>query len=173
METFYDLLKFILPSLVVFLTAYYIIKQFMTNADRKRFAEVKHKNSEIITPVRLQAYERVILLLERISPSSLVMRVNKSGTSVRFLHAELLKSIRSEFEHNLSQQIYMSNAAWKMVKDAKEEMIKMINMSASKVSDSATGMDLAHQIFNDISTLKKLPTETAIEFIKKEIGQSF
>lgn len=173
METLFEIAKFILPSLIVFMASFYTIKQFMANEERKRYLEGKTKNAETITPIRLQAYERIVIFLERISPNSLVMRTNKVGVSARFFHGELLKAIRSEFEHNISQQIYMNNQTWESVKNAKEETIKLINLCASNVSENASAMDLSQMIIEAASKLKKLPTQTAVEIIKKEIAQSF
>jgi len=100
--------------------------------------------------------------------------VNKQGFTVHQLHLELIKTIKGEYEHNLSQQIYMSYGAWELVKNAKEEIIKLINISATKVPHDAPGNDLAMMILNVTANLgKKLPNDIAIEFIKKEVNQSF
>jgi hypothetical protein len=85
---------------------------------------------------------------------------------------ELIKAIRSEYEHNLSQQIYLSPAAWEMVKNAKEEVMKLVNISATKVAHDRSSNDLAMMILNITSNLdKRLPSEMAIEFVKKEINR--
>ncbi|MCE3279184.1 MAG: hypothetical protein K0S44_1375 [Bacteroidetes bacterium] len=102
----------------------------------------------------------------------MVMRVNKN-TSASIFQAELLKTIRSEFEHNLSQQIYMSTKSWEAVVKAKEETIKIINVSASKVTAESTGMELAQTILAVSAQLTVLPTHAAIDTIKKEIGKEF
>src|SRR5437773_1527080 len=88
----------VIPVLFVSVTTYYLIKHFFESEIQRRKAELKMGNRELITPVRLQAYERVVLFLERISPNSLVMRVFKNGMSSKLLQQELIKSIRSEYE---------------------------------------------------------------------------
>ena len=75
MEDILDILKYILPSGIVFATAYFLLKAFIDNDNRKKLIEIKTNNQALINPIRLQAYERIILLLERISPGSLIMRV--------------------------------------------------------------------------------------------------
>lgn len=172
LELLLDFIKIVLPAGIVFLTAYYLITNFLDQENKKKGLDLKLANQTLLTPIRLQAYERVILFLERINPSSMVMRTNKN-TSASVLQGELLKTIRSEFEHNLSQQIYMSNKAWDGVIKAKEETIKLINVAATQINPDAPGMDLAQSIIHVTSQLTSLPTKEAINFIKKEIGKEF
>ncbi|MCK9611564.1 MAG: hypothetical protein PHR81_12270 [Bacteroidales bacterium] len=173
MEDFLDILKYILPSVVVFITAYYILKAFLENGTRKKMLEIKLNNQGVITPLRLQAYERIILLLERISPGSLIIRLAKSDMSAKELQALLVQSIRDEFEHNLSQQIYISSTAWELTRTAKEEMTKMVNLAALKLNETATAADLGSMIFEMSSQQAKLPVSNAIEYIKKEVRQMY
>jgi hypothetical protein len=172
MDQLFDILKLILPAGIVFLTTYYLVKNFLDQEKGKKAIDLKLANQAVLTPLRLQAYERMVLFLERINPNSMVMRANKA-VSAPILQAELLKIIRNEFEHNLSQQIYMSNKAWEAVVQAKEETVKIINVSASKMGPNATGMDLAQIIVTISSQLTELPAKAAIEFIKREIGKEF
>ncbi len=171
-DQLFEILKLILPAGVVFLTTYYLVKNFLDHESQKKTIDLKLANQTILTPIRLQAYERVILFLERINPSSLVMRTNKSF-SASMLQGELLKTIRSEFEHNLSQQIYMSSKSWEALVKAKEETIKIINVASAQVNPEASGMELAQTIINVSSQLSHLPAKEAIDFIKKEIGKEF
>jgi len=89
------------------------------------------------------------------------------------LQAELLETIRSEFNHNLSQQVYMSDSAWTLVKNSKEETIKLINLASSNVNDDATGTELSKIILQLVMKIEKLPNQTALEYLKKELRQSF
>ncbi len=171
-DQLFEILKLILPAGIVFLTTYYLVKNFLNHESQKKVMDLKTANQTLLTPIRLQAYERVILLMERLKPDSLVMRANKN-VSASMLHGELLKMIRSEFEHNLSQQIYMSSQSWAAIVKAKEETIKLINVAAAQVSSEAGGMELAQAIINVASQLSALPTKEAIDFIKKEIGKEF
>src|ERR1700741_706539 len=114
MDELFEIVKIILPAGIVFITTYYLVKNFLDHESRKKTLDLKLANQAVITPIRLQAYERVVLFLERINPNSMVMRLNKTGSAANF-QGELLKTIRNEFEHNLSQQIYMSSKAWESV----------------------------------------------------------
>jgi hypothetical protein len=172
MDQFIELLKLILPALIVFLTTYYLVKNFLSNESQKKAIDLKLNNQSIISPIRLQAYERVVLFLERINPSSMVMRLNKTGNASNF-QGELLKTIRSEFEHNLSQQIYMSNKAWELTVRAKEETIKIINTAATRVEGDVSAMEFAQAVIAVTSQLSELPSKAAVDFIKKEIAKEF
>jgi hypothetical protein len=172
MDYMFELVKILLPAAIVFLTAYYLVKNFLDHDARKRVVDLKLANQTVITPIRLQAYERVILFLERINPNSMVMRLNKVGNASAF-QSELLKTIRSEFEHNLSQQIYMSSKSWDTLVRAKEETIKLVNVASTRVAPDATAMELAQAVIGVSSQLSELPTKSAIDFIKKEIGKEF
>jgi hypothetical protein len=131
------------------------------------------EEQKIILPLRLQAYERIILFLERISPNNLIMRMNKPEMSSIQLQSALVKVIREEFEYNLSQQLYISLKAWELVKNAKEETIKLINVASGKIPDSASSGELV-KIILDLSLEKeKLPVNIAIDEIKKEIQLIF
>lgn len=172
MDPLFEIVKIVLPSAIVFLTAYYLVKNFLDHESRKRVVDLKLANQTVITPIRLQAYERVILFLERINPSSIVMRLSKIGGAQAF-QSELLKTVRTEFEHNLSQQIYMSTKSWDAVVKAKEETIKLINVAATRVTTESSAMELAQAIVGVSAQLTELPTKAAIDFIKKEIGKEF
>jgi len=173
MEAILDILKYILPSVITFLAAYLIIKRFLDNDYRKKSIDIRMQNQKIIQPIRLQAYERLVLLLERVSLPALVQRTHKQGMSARMLQSELLKAIRAEFDHNLSQQVYITNKSWDSVKTAKEETIKAINIAASRLNDDATGMDLINVIFDLITKVDRLPTDIAIDILKMEARQIF
>lgn len=173
MQTVLEILKYILPSLVTFFTAWFIIRQFLENEQKKRLLEIRMDGMQTITPVRLQAYERVVLLLERISLQSLIVRVNEPGLTATALHQQLLQTIRQEYDHNLSQQLYISSQAWEMVRNAKEEVIKVINTCAGKMQEASTGRDLATEILEESIRIQQSMSSKALEFIKQEVRQKF
>jgi hypothetical protein len=173
MDDFLDILKYIIPSGVVFATAYYLLKVMLDNEQRKRLMEIKLKNQTAVTPVRLQAYERIVLFLERISPNNLIFRVYDADFSASQFQTILTQAIRDEYEHNLSQQLYISSPAWDMVKNAKEEMIKMINVAAVQLSADANATELSGKIFAMSSEINQLPVNKAIEVLKNEVRQLF
>jgi hypothetical protein len=171
MEVLLDILQITIPSLLVFLTAWVLLRNMIRNDQDKRRQELIMQNSRTIVPIRLQAYERIVLFLERISLESLLVRTNSPGMSSAQLHSDLLNTIRSEFEHNLSQQIYMSQQAWEVVKNARSNTIKIINTEFEKTPDTATSLDFSKRLLERLMELDKEPTKTAIEYIKNEISR--
>jgi hypothetical protein len=173
MFLFLQILLVLVTGAIVFFTAYYLLKMFFENESKKRMTDYKTQNMKLITPVKLQAYERIILLLERISPNSLMLRLQVPGMEARQLQKEMLSLIRAEFEHNLSQQIYMSDKAWDIASSAKENVVKLINLSSQKVAPEAPAMELSNLIMDTWMGMNPTPTQTAIGYIKSEINTVF
>ena len=179
-----EILKYILPAGVVLLTSWLLLKSFLNTQEEIQKRELKIKIDELnlklkqedkkyVTPIRLQAFERVVLFLERISPQSMIFRIQKPEQKVFQLQNMLLKTIRDEYEHNLSQQLYISKESWAMVKTAKEETIKIINTAAAEVKPDEMGIELSKRIFESSIGIEKLPTDRAIDMLKKEIHRMF
>jgi hypothetical protein len=171
MEAFTDILKFSIPALIVFFTAWVLLRNMIKNDQDKRRQELLLQNNRVVTPIKLQAYERIVLFLERISFESLLVRVSTSDMSALTLHTTMLTTIRSEYEHNLSQQIYMSQQAWEVVRNARSNMIKIINSEAEKLPPNSTGMDLSKRLFEKLMELDQEPTRVAIDFVKAEVAK--
>ncbi len=171
MEIIYDLVKILVPSGLVLITAWVLISKMIKNDQDRRRNEIVLMNSRTVLPVRLQAYERIIMFLERISMESLLVRVNRQGMTAGQLHSTLLTTIRSEFEHNLSQQIYMTPQVWEVIKNARSNTIKIINSIAEAIPESATSVDLSRTLLEKVMELEKEPTQVAIEFVKAEIAR--
>jgi hypothetical protein len=132
-----------------------------------------NENAKFFLPHRVEAYQRIILFMERISPNSLVMRKFQNDMQAKELQAELLSTIRSEFEHNIAQQIFISPQGWKMVKESKEEIIKIINLASSQIDENGNALDLSQKIFEIATQLEKLPTEITNEFLINELQKLF
>ena len=171
MEALADILKITIPPLIVFFTAWVLLRNMIKNDQDKRRQEVLLQNSRTVTPIKLQAYERIILFLERISLESLLVRVSSPEMSAKQLHSAMLSTIRSEFEHNLSQQIYMSQQAWEVVRNARSNMIKIINSEAGNLTPDASGMAFSKKLLEKIMEIEQEPTRAAIDFVKAEIGR--
>jgi hypothetical protein len=173
MDQVWDILKILIPAAAVFAATYFIVRSFLNSENKKREYELRKSQMSLTTPIRLQAYERIIIFLERIEPTNLVLRVNKAGINTAQLHSDLIKTIKGEYEHNISQQIYVSAGAWQLVKTAKEETMKLINISVTKIPENAKGQDLAQIILQIASGVEKTPTQIATEFLKREVAQYF
>jgi hypothetical protein len=173
MQTALEILKYTVPALIVFLTAFVLIRGFIKSDEQRRENELAKSTQKTVLPLRLQAYERMALLLERISPESLVMRVNQPGMNARQLHGELLASIRAEYEHNLSQQVYISTEAWEKIKIARSNVINLINAAKDQVKEDATSITLSQKIFEQVLQLKSPPIQEALYFLKEEIRELY
>jgi hypothetical protein len=171
MEAVSDILKLTIPALLVFLTAWILLRNMIRNEQEKRRQEIIMQGARTVVPIKLQAYERIVLFLERTSMESLLVRVSSPDMTAAQLHSALLTTIRTEFEHNLSQQIYMSPQAWEVVKNARSNTIKTINNVAEKLPAGSTGIDLSRQLLERVMDLEKEPTKVAIDFIKSEVAR--
>ena len=166
MADFFQMFNFVLPAVIVFLTAWYILKEFFKQEERKRHLRLLEEKQKLSLPVRLQAYERIVLFLERISPGNLVMRLHKPEMNVKQFQQILVKTIRDEYDHNLSQQLYVSHEAWELVKSAKEEMVRQINISTAKQDENTPAAELSKSLLE--MSIDKLATRKALNYIKAE-----
>ncbi len=173
MEVLLEILKYTLPSLILFFTVFFFLKSWIRQEEARRKHEFNMHLSDEVLPVRLQAYERIILFLERIAPESILMRQNRQGISAQELQAELQRTIRNEYEHNISQQTYISAEAWQKVQQARNQTIKIINDSAEELQDSASAASLGKLILEKVMELKTPPTQVAIDCLKKEVNDLF
>lgn len=169
----WEILKIVLPALIVFLTAYFLFRDMLENSQKRRETEYRLKTSDQVNKVRLQAYERFALLLERISPQSLLVRSSPHDLSASDYHQQLLTLIRQEFEHNFSQQIYVSPLLWETIRRAREELIGIINKSAEEVESSAPALLLSKKIIENYIEEGNQTIGIAMNELKKEVGKFF
>ena len=153
------------------------IKTFVENEQKKTILEIqKIQESEVrkvVTPIQLQAYERLVLFLERMTPNNLVLRCYQAGMTTQLLKNVMIQNIRDEFEHNLSQQLYISEQAWIYIKNAKEDMINTINSIQPKSKEEQlTPTAFAGALF-ELLAGRESQIELAQDFLKKEIQQKF
>jgi len=173
MEVLLEILKYTLPALVVFFTVVVMLRAWSRNEDKRRKSEFNMHLTDDILPVRLQAYERSILLLERISPDSMILRISRTDFTARQMQQELLSNITSEFEHNIAQQTYISTEAWDKMKSAKNQVINLVNETAREVKPDAPGPTLGKLILERLSELKNPPSQVAIDYLKQEVKTLF
>lgn len=163
-----QLFAFLLPAVVTGAVAFYFFRLHTNNEEgRRRF--LLHKESQKnALPIRLQAYERMALFLERIAIPSLVVRIAPKSSDKGEYENLLIKHIENEYDHNLSQQIYMSDECWNIIKAAKNATIQAIRKAGMSTSDSSG--KLREDILNETMD-KQSPSATALAFIKKEISE--
>lgn len=159
--------------LLVFGGAFFLLWYYLKKTRKVIPMEADSEEHKVILPLRLQAYERFVLFLERIHPSNILLRLNSPDITALQLQSLLVRTIREEFEYNLSQQLYISGNAWELIKNAKEETISMINQATAKVGEDAQGADLVKAVFESSISKGNLPVDQAIGEIKKELQRLF
>lgn len=162
-----------IPAIVVAITAILVIRQMLKKDLETKKIQIILENQKTITPLRLQAYERIILFLERISPNSVIVRLQTPNMTVQELHRQMLITIRAEFEHNLSQQLYVSTEAWEATRNAKERTIQMLNMCLHGLNAMDNAMVYSQAVFEKLIEIEKSPTQEALELLKKEVRALF
>ena len=135
--------------------------------------ELHKQRQDFFLPSRLDAYQRSVLLLERIHPNSLIMRIHDPNMNAAMFQVELVKSVRNEFEHNLAQQIFISTASWDIIRNSKDEVIKLIHMAGGQMNKKSTSKDLSEKIFEILAQVDDFPTSIAVKIIKKEFQELF
>ena len=173
METLIEFGKILLPAALVLYAMYLGVKVTIAKQLTEKEMAIRQKNIAITLPIRLQAYERMSLFLERITPNNLVVRVNQPEMSARVFHQVLLQEIRNEYNHNVSQQVYMSEEVWEEIKTAKEDLITAINASSEGLSEEATSLDLAKKLLEFLMNKDIDPIDHALKSLKKEISTSY
>lgn len=173
MEALIEFGKILIPASVVLYAMYLTVRSFINREIELKKLEIRSRSIETILPARLQAYERIILFLERSSPQNLLIRLNVPGLSARDFQKVLLDEIRNEYNHNVSQQVYMSEDSWNKVRNAKEDLIIMINEAASQLAPEASSIDLSKKIFEAVMSKPVDPLGHALSEVKKEIQQTF
>ncbi|MBU2949179.1 hypothetical protein KO493_00505 [Tamlana agarivorans] len=163
-----DLFLFAIPSIITGCIAFYFFKEHTKNEDgRRRFLLKKDLQVETI-PLRLQAYERMALFLERISPNNLLVRITPLTINKDEYESLLIKSIEQEFEHNLSQQIYISDKCWNIITTAKNATIQMIR-KANMSEKVDTANKLREVVLTEMME-RPSPSDAALSFIKSEVS---
>lgn len=168
-----EILKYTLPALITGGTAYLLIDRMLSRKEKNTLLQMRREGKKVTDPLRLQAIERLTLLMERISPASLVMRVPHQHLTSGQFHAELLRNIRNEYDHNITQQVYVSHQAWEAIKNAREETTKLINYAYSQLGNLEKGSDLAQIILEMTIKIDKLPTDVATFILREEAKQIY
>ncbi len=163
-----DLFLFAIPSLITGLIAYYFFKEHTKNEDGRRRYLLKKDMQVNSLPTRLQAYERMTLFLERITPSNLLIRVSPTSSNKEDYEALIIHSIEQEFEHNLSQQIYISEKCWNIINAAKNATIQLIR-KASLLEKTDTANKLREVILTEMME-RRSPSDAALSFLKDEVS---
>ncbi|OAQ39142.1 hypothetical protein A5893_10780 [Pedobacter psychrophilus] len=168
---FVDVLKYTLSGLFVFFAAYFLLKNhFDTYYDLKEL-EYKKMVVKDILPLKLQAYERMILFVERINPTNLMVRLHQSGMTAKEMQGLVINEVKAEYQHNISQQLYISQNAWNIIKRVKDDTIGLINHSANILPAETSAVELSKLVFIKMEELEENPYDLALLVMKNDIQE--
>lgn len=170
----FDIVKYTISGLLVFFAAWYFVKPLLLQNLNFQRLELKKAGLKHTLPLRLQAYERTVLFLERINPANLLVRLYVPGMSAIEMHKIIIADIRSEYQHNISQQIYVTEMTWNVVKKIKEETIGIISSAANALPTEASSMDLSKSVLTHLANLEsENPYDVALSIVKRDIQSLF
>jgi hypothetical protein len=170
-DTIFILCLIVLPALLVFFTAQYMMKQHITNSVQLVKTEILKTNLNTFTPLKLQAYERIALFLERTSIPALIQSYAQAGQSARGgFAAAATHAIKEEYSYNVSQQIYVSSQMWTLVKAIKEQHLQLLQNITASLPAEATAADLSQKLIEFLQSMDVQPQDRGMEFMKNEIA---
>ena len=173
MEYIISHLDFILPAVLVMMLAVYMLNKVLNHDHTRRVFEYKKSVAKEMVPLRMQAYERLALFLERMQPSNLLLRVQKPNMNSSMLHSALLKTIHSEYNHNMSQQVYVSDASWQMINQAKDQLIGIINQNVTSISPDSNATEFGKLIIEASLEQQQWLIDDALVLLKKELRKNY
>jgi len=166
--TILEIIKVTAPALIVFLTVKYLLQSYLNKEYQVQALALEKKKNEKTLPLQLQAYERLSLFCERIFLPTLLLRVKQPKTSARQLRLQLLLSIQQEYEHNITQQVYVSAQLWEIIKIARDDSVNSIALAMESIPPEADAEALSQAIFQILEKRGITAVDKALQAIKKE-----
>lgn len=163
-----EILKYCLPALCVLLATWLVMHKFYKSETEKRLWELKRLSQKEISPLRMRAYERLALLLERTTPEHMLLDVNLTEMTILQLQQHMMRTIRMEYDHNLSQQVYVSDEVWQLILAAREQMVAFINALAQQMPAETTSLEYAKTLITAYATNGETANEKALQALKAE-----
>ena len=165
-----DILKYTIPAFIVLISSSLIVNRFLISQTQRKQLSLFQDAQNITLGLRLQAYERLVIFVERISPRQILPRIYDSSMTVMDLRTAITFNILAEYEHNLSQQIYVSKNVWETIKNVKEQEISMANLIAGKLDPNAPAKELHKMIMDYVLAAEdQTPSEVALTIINEEV----
>jgi hypothetical protein len=168
-----DILKYTLAGVGTIYVAFYLVKPYLDRAEKVQMADLKKTIANQTLPLKFQAYERLVLFVERVNPANMLLRLHGTSYSAHDLHSLVVKEIRDEFQHNVTQQIYVSERAWNVVKRVKDDTMSVVTNAVKAMPETATGLDLSKTILAHLSHLQDNPYDIATSMIRKDMEELF
>jgi hypothetical protein len=169
----FDIIKYSIAGIVTVFAAIYLIKPYLERDEKIQLLEFRKTISNQTLPLRLQAYERLVLFIERVNPANMLIRLNATAYSAGELYTLVLEDLRAEYQHNVTQQIYVSSRAWAVIKHVKDDTLGIVNKAFKSLPDTATGLDLSKTVLGYLSQLEDNPYEIGAALMRKDLEELF
>ena len=163
-----EILKYCIPAICVLLGTWLVMHKFYKSETEKRLWELKRLSQKEISPLRMRAYERLSLLLERTTPEHMLMELNLGEMTILQVQQHLMHTIRMEYEHNLSQQIYVGDQVWQLIENAKQQTVAFVNSIAQQMPAQSSALDYAKTLITAYRSNGDTPNDLALQTLKNE-----
>ena len=163
-----EILKYCIPAICVLLGTWLVMHKFYKSETEKRLWELKRLSQKEISPLRMRAYERLSLLLERTTPEHMLMELNLGEMTILQVQQHLMHTIRMEYEHNLSQQIYVGDQVWQLIENAKQQTVAFVNSIAQQMPAQSSALDYAKTLITAYRSNGDTPNDLALQSLKNE-----
>jgi len=168
-----DIIKYTIAGVGIVWIAFYLVKPYLERDDKLQLLELKKAFSSQTIPLRLQAYERLVLFIERINPANMLVRLNATAYGAHELQGLIAEDIRAEYQHNVTQQIYVSGRAWAVLKHVKDDTLNIVNNAVKSLPENASGLELSKTILGYLAQLEDDPYEIATGRLRKDLEDLF
>ena len=168
-----DILKLTIAGVGVVWVAFYLFKPYLDKTHRLQVLELKKAADNQTLPLRLQAYERLVLFVERMSPTNLLVRLGAGNYSAAELHHLAVQEVNNEYQHNITQQIYVSSRAWAVVRRLKDDTVGLLNGTLRNLPEGASGLDFSRALLKGLSQLETNPYDAAGTMIHQDLEELF
>lgn len=165
-----DFMKVGIPPLMVYLAVQYVLREFLQNQYQTQLLKFQTENKRASMPIRFQAYERLALLCERISLPNLIFRLQSQEMSAADLKSSMVVAIQQEFEHNVSQQVYVSSELWRIILKARDTNVRLIHEAYSNLPENASQDMLAGMLLQFVEQQGDTPSDAALHAIRHEMS---
>lgn len=165
----YQLASIIIPAIIILAFIHYLFRREFDKYLDYKFTPIGSSANDQMLPHKLQAHERMIVFVERINPSNVLVRVHQQGISVEDLQSLVINELNSEYQHNITQQLYIDDITWNVIRKLKDDTIAMIGNAAKGLPIDATGVDLSKKVLQHLATMQENPYDLTLTLIKNGI----
>jgi hypothetical protein len=168
-----DLIVLALGIFGSLMAVYYVVKGDIQHFFKLKTIELNQAHSASLLPLRLQAHERLIIFVDRINPANLLVRLHQQGIGIKELQNLVINDIKAEYQHNITQQLYINVTSWQVIRKLKDDTIAMINNAVSALPESESGIDLSKKVLQHMAGIPENPYDLTIDHLKKDIQEMF